>query len=175
MRGALSASVCAYLSRPTRALVCAGMQLPALEQRFTHTARIQASSSCTPMFLRARISKMLSVWALVASRPTRPWHPHGHRWSHLQCRGAHERRRVGAGRIREEPSGTALAGSRPWGSLRPPTARAFMRCLRPELVLRSRVRARMTGVHGPACVRDRACVLVTLVRVCGRPVAPSGG
>ena len=80
MRGALSASVCAYLSRPTRALVCAGMQLPALEQRFTHTARIQASS--TPMFLRARISKMLSIWALVASKPTRPWHPYGHRWSH---------------------------------------------------------------------------------------------
>ena len=91
------------------------------------------------------------------------------------ARRAHERRRVGAGRIRREPSGTALAGSRPWGVVRPPTARAFMRCLRPELVLRSRVRARMTGVHGPACVRDRACVLVTLVRVCGRPVAPSGG
>ena len=35
-----------------------------------------------PMFLRARISKMLSVWALVASRPTLPWHPYGHRWSH---------------------------------------------------------------------------------------------
>ena len=93
------------------------------------------------------------------------------RWA----RGAHERRRVGAGRIWEESSGTALAGSRPWGDLRPPTARAFMRCLRPELVLRSRVRARMTGVHGPACVRDRACVLVTLVRVCGWPVVPSGG
>ena len=43
---------------------------------------IQASSTCSPLFFRARISKMLSVWALVASRLTRPWHPYGHRWSH---------------------------------------------------------------------------------------------
>ena len=83
MRGALTGSVCAYLSRPTRALVCAGMQqLPALAQQITHTARIQASSTDSPLFFRARISKMLSVWALVASRLTRPWHPYGHRWSH---------------------------------------------------------------------------------------------
>ena len=82
------------------------------------------------------------------------------RWA----RRAHERRRVGAGRVRREPSGMALAGSRPWGVLRPPAPRPFMPCLWPELVVRSRVRVTMTGVHGPSYVRDRACVLVTLVR-----------
>ena len=86
-------------------------------------------------------------------------------------RGAHERRRVGAGRIRREPSGTALAGSRPWGVLRPPAPRPSLRCFWPELVLRSRVRVTITDVHGPACVRERACVLVSSCgpRTAGRP------
>ena len=30
---------------------------------------------------------MLSAWALVARRPTRPWHPYGHRWSQLRAAG----------------------------------------------------------------------------------------
>ena len=78
---------------------------------------------------------------------------------------------MGAGRIRREPSGTALAGSRPWGVLRPPAPRPSLPCLWPELVLRSRVRVTMTGVHGPACVRERACVLVSSCgpRTAGRP------
>ena len=71
----------------------------------------------------------------------------------LPARGAHERRRVGAGRIRREPSGTALAGSRPWGVVRPPAPRPFMPCLWPELVLRSRhVLARRAG-HRPCLAR----------------------
>ena len=46
-----------------------------------------------------------------------------------------------------------------------------VRCFWPELVLRSRVRVTMTGVHGPACVRERACVLVSWCgpRTAGRP------
>ena len=70
--------------------------------------------------------------------------------------------------------GTALARAsldrRPGGVLRPPAPRPFLPCLWPELVLRSRVRARMTCVHRPACVRDGACALVTLLRAAdGRP------